>query len=211
MFRMFENAASFNQNIGNWNTAAVFHMSYMFAGASAFNQNIGNWNTGAVTFMSHMFNSATAFNQDISGWDVGSVSSTGYMFAGATAFQADITGWTQASGSSTNMFQGSTAWLARYKRTANDGRGADDGPASAWVGPGPFADSSALLIAVDNCLNSVSSGACDCQLVDCGAAEISFVSWSTRFANINTAKGAKTRMKINEIKMTAHNLLNPTL
>ena len=44
-----------------------------------------------------------------------------------------------------------------------------------------------------------------------GAADISFVSWSTRFANINTAKGAKIRMKINEIKMTAHNLLNPTL
>ena len=44
-----------------------------------------------------------------------------------------------------------------------------------------------------------------------GAADISFVSWSTRFANINTAKGAKTRMKINEITMTAHNLLNPIL
>ena len=78
------------------------------------------------------------------------------------------------------MFQGSTAWLARYKRTANDGRGADDGPASAWVGPGPFADSSALLIAVDNCLNSVSSGACDCQLVDCGAAVYEpIASWDT--------------------------------
>lgn len=43
-----------------------------------------------------------------------------------------------------------------------------------------------------------------------GAADISFVSWSTRFAKINTAKGAKIRMKIIEIKMTAHNLLNPT-
>ena len=34
-----------------------------------------------------------------------------------------------------------------------------------------------------------------------GAADISFVSWSTRFAKINTAKGAKIRMKIIEIKM----------
>ena len=31
-----------------------------------------------------------------------------------------------------------------------------------------------------------------------------------RFANINRAKGAKIITKINEIKMTAHNLLNPT-
>ena len=43
-----------------------------------------------------------------------------------------------------------------------------------------------------------------------GAVDISCVSWSTRFAKINTAKGAKIRMKIIEIKMTAHNLLNPT-
>ena len=118
--------------------------------------------------MDHTFYNAQVFNQDIGGWNTGGVTSMDQMFQGATAFQADITGWTQASGTSTNMFQGSTAWLARYKRTANDG--STDGPASAWLGPGPFADHFALAIALDNCLNSVSSGACDCRVVECGAA-----------------------------------------
>ncbi len=67
---MFNGAAAFNQNIGNWNTSNVTDMGWMFSGASAFNQNIGNWNTSNVTDMGWMFLEASAFNQDLTNWIV---------------------------------------------------------------------------------------------------------------------------------------------
>ena len=42
----------------------------MFNGAAAFNQNIGNWNTSNVTDMGWMFLEASAFNQDLTNWIV---------------------------------------------------------------------------------------------------------------------------------------------
>ena len=49
MIQMFDGAAAFNQNIGDWNTSAVTNMSYMFYEATEFNQNIGSWVVGLVT------------------------------------------------------------------------------------------------------------------------------------------------------------------
>jgi len=97
--------------------------------------------------MTSMFSSASVFNQDMSGWNVGKVTAFGSMFANAAAFQADNTGWSGASSDPTTavaMFCGAIAWLARHKRTATDGGGANDGPASARLGPGPFANGAAL-------------------------------------------------------------------
>ena len=48
-------------------------MEHMFNGATAFNQDISNWNTAAVTDMQGMFYGATSFNQDISDWDTAAV------------------------------------------------------------------------------------------------------------------------------------------
>jgi len=67
---MFQNANTFNQNIGGWVVSSVKYMSSMFENATAFNQDIGNWDTSSVIDMSYMFINAAAFNQDLSGWCV---------------------------------------------------------------------------------------------------------------------------------------------
>ena len=57
-------------------TTGVTDMSGMFKDAASFNGNIGSWDTSSVTTMADMFNGASTFNQDISKWNVDKVGST---------------------------------------------------------------------------------------------------------------------------------------
>jgi surface protein len=89
--------ATFNGDIGSWDTAAVTNVAEMFLGASAFNQDIGNWNTGAVTDMRRMFDDGGAaarmtFNQDLSKWNTGAVTNMYQMFFGVASFNNGETG-----------------------------------------------------------------------------------------------------------------------
>ena len=129
-------ASSFDQDIGNWNTAQVMHMDYMFQSASSFDQDIGNWNTSRVTDMRSMFQSASSFDQDLSNWDTSSVTNTADMFQDATAFQAK---YTCASATS--------------------------GPIASCRAPSPFENSTELKLAVNSCLLADPTGNCDCRVL----------------------------------------------
>jgi len=96
MIELFEYNASFNSDIGFWDTSNVTDMGYMFSNALVFNQDIGSWDTSNVTDMVAMFFSAESFNQDISSWNTSKVTDMSYMFSG-TAFNQDIGNWITSS------------------------------------------------------------------------------------------------------------------
>ena len=89
MSSLFENEASFNEDLSHWDTSSVTAMERMFSAASAFNQDIGKWDTRAVSSMRAMFQSASSFNRDLSAWCASS------MTTKPTDFDLAATSWAQ--------------------------------------------------------------------------------------------------------------------
>jgi surface protein len=100
MNSMFQNDASFNQNVGAWNVSNVTTMANMFQGASMFNNDASNsiqsWRAPKCTNFSSMFNTASRFNQplpilvDTSGVSSCTINS---MFQNDTSFNQDVGNW----------------------------------------------------------------------------------------------------------------------
>ena len=118
-------AASFDADLGKWDTGRVTTMESMFQGAAAFDANIGGWNTAKVTTMNAMFQDASAFNLGQTStpdsvaepwfWDISSVNSMSHMFAGASAFNQDLSEWVvpssiDAATGIAGLFAGATAF-----------------------------------------------------------------------------------------------------
>ena len=93
MENMFNGAAAFNQDIGDWDVSNVENMAGMFNTAQAFNGDIGDWDVSNVENMARMFNIANAFNQDIGDWDVSNVTDMSSMFGTASTFNQYIGDW----------------------------------------------------------------------------------------------------------------------
>ena len=65
------------EGMNKWNVSKVKNMKKMFQNATSFNQDIGGWNVSQVTTISNMFENATSFDQNIRFWPVWDVSSPG--------------------------------------------------------------------------------------------------------------------------------------
>ena len=92
MSRLFESNATFNSDIGFWDTSNTTDMSRMFNEASIFNQDIGNWNTSNVNNLFGMFSRASSFNQDIGAWVTSNVTNMGVMFLPQRSIKISVLG-----------------------------------------------------------------------------------------------------------------------
>ncbi|UWD35388.1 BspA family leucine-rich repeat surface protein [Mycoplasma cottewii] len=81
------------ENIDQWNTRNIIHMSDLFNEATKFNQNINNWNTENVISFNRAFYRASSFNQPLSNWKVQKSLSFSAMFRETRDFNQPLNSW----------------------------------------------------------------------------------------------------------------------
>merc|ERR1712157_430705 len=101
---LFQNAASFNEDISQWDVSKVTDTRYMFLGATSFNQDLSQWDMSQITKTRMMFYKATSFNQDLSQWVVSEVYNSYKMFEGATSFNQNLCTWNILGATNGRMF-----------------------------------------------------------------------------------------------------------
>lgn len=62
MNAMFFGAATFDQDLPDWNVHKVKNMANMFTATPAFRGNLAGWNTSSCEVMSDMFSGSLEFN-----------------------------------------------------------------------------------------------------------------------------------------------------
>lgn len=93
MGALFDSDATFNEDIGYWDTKNVTNFTRMFSHAGVFNQDISPWDVSSGRYFSYMFDSTPYFSADLGQWDVSSAVGMTRMFQMATSFNADLRGW----------------------------------------------------------------------------------------------------------------------
>merc|ERR1712176_466838 len=98
-----------------WDTTEITNMECLFQNAASFNEDISQWDVSKVTDTRYMFLGATSFNQDLSGWDLSKVTDTHQMFAGAASFNQDLSQWDMSQITKTRMmFYKATSLIKTY-------------------------------------------------------------------------------------------------
>ena len=160
MSAMFDNAFTFNQSIGAWDTSRVTNMSDMFGDARTFNQPIGAWDTSRVVDMGLMFHGASAFNRPVNGWDTSNVRDMSFMFQNAHTFNQPIGDWNVKKVAcmdgmlkSATRFRGNVSdWDRRLGNSVSAYRafnGTPNGPPTWWYSRGLHQEKEASNMNID--------------------------------------------------------------
>ena len=98
------------REIGSWNVSNITDMTYLFNDYASFNEDISNWDVSNVTKMNGMFmgpwtsaiDQKHAFRQDISTWNVVNLQNAYAMFANSQ-FNKPLVGWKNKIGKLENL------------------------------------------------------------------------------------------------------------
>lgn len=91
---MFEGAATFNQELGSWDTSNLMDARRLFKAATSFKDgSISSWDVSRMVNLDEMFSGASSFNGDLGNWNLTNVKSLRQMFAGADSFHQNLCNW----------------------------------------------------------------------------------------------------------------------